>query len=154
MESCGLFVSPSEPWLAASPDRIVTDPLNSTTQHRGCLEVKCPILCKQKSITRNNSTFCIVENNGKIKLSSSHSYYYQIQTQMYVTNLPWCDFVLWTPVQDPFVQRVYYCKSFMERAISKAHSFYFNIFLPSIVSYFIISQNISQSSEVMTLSRH
>ena len=69
VESCGLFVSPSEPWLAASPDGIVTNPLNSTTQHRGCLEVKCPILCKQKSITdvsRNNSTFCIVENNGKI----------------------------------------------------------------------------------------
>ena len=110
----------------AGRDRIVTDPLNSTTQHRGCLEVKCPILCKQKSIadvSRNNSTFRIVENNGKIELSSSHSYYYQIQTQMYVTNLPWCNFVVWTPVEDPFVQRVYYCKSFIERAISKARSF-------------------------------
>ena len=71
-----LFVSPSEPWLAASPDRIVTNPFNSTTQHRGCLEVKCPILCKQKLITdvsRSNLTFCIVENNGKMELSSSHS---------------------------------------------------------------------------------
>ena len=47
MESCGLFISPSEPWLAASPD---TDPLQCTTQRIGCLEVKCPILCKQKSI--------------------------------------------------------------------------------------------------------
>ena len=106
MESCGLFVSSSEPWLAASPDRIVTDPLQSTNQCRGCLEVKCPILCKQKSIadvSRDNSSFCIVEKSGKMVLSSSHSYYYQIQTQMYVTNLPWCDFVVWTPVEDLFV---------------------------------------------------
>ena len=127
MESCGLFVSPSEPWLAASPDRIFTYLLNSTTQHRGCLEVKCPILCRQKPIadvSRNNSTFCIVENIGKIELSSSHSYCYQIQTQMYVTNLPWCDFVVWTPVEDPFVQHVYYCKSFMERAIYQRHVFF------------------------------
>lgn len=151
VESCGLFVSSSEPWLAASPDRIVTDPLQSTNQCRGCLEVKCPILCKQKSIadvSRDNSSFCIVEKSGKMVLSSSHSYYYQIQTQMYVTNLPWCDFVVWTPVEDLFVQRVYYCKSFMEEAISKARSFYFNIFLPSAVPYFIISQDASQSVEI------
>ena len=143
VDSCGLFVSSSEPWLAASPDWIVTDLLQSTNQRRGCLEVKCSILCTQKliaDVSRDKSTFCIEEKNGKMVLSSSHSYYYQIQTQMHVTNLPWCDFVVWTPVEDLFVQHIYYCKSFMEETISKASSFYFNIFLPSVVPYFIISQ--------------
>ena len=41
VNSCGLSVHPSMPWLAASPDGIVYD---SSEEHykRGCLEVKCP----------------------------------------------------------------------------------------------------------------
>ena len=66
--------------LAASRDQIVTDSLQSTTQRKGCLEVKRLNLCKQKSIAQDSTTFCIVEKNYKVVLSSSYSYYYQIQT--------------------------------------------------------------------------
>ena len=41
VESCGLVISLSEPWLAASPDGIVSE-----GGSKGCLEVKCPFLCK------------------------------------------------------------------------------------------------------------
>ena len=53
---------------------------------------------------------------------------------MYVTSLPWCDFVVCIPVEDPFAQRVYYRKSFLLQ-----HLFAIDCFL---------FQNISQSSEV------
>ena len=41
VNSCGLSVDPTMPWLAASPDAFVVDP---TQKHQmmGCLEVKCP----------------------------------------------------------------------------------------------------------------
>ena len=57
---------------------------------------------------------------------------------MYVTKLKWCDFVVWSPLQDPFVQRVYYDPVFMEEAISKARKFYFEHFLPSVVPCMIV----------------
>ena len=58
---------------------------------------------------------------------------------MPVTRLMWCDFVIWSPTQDPFVQHVQYDASFMNVALSKAHKFYFDKFLPSAVPYVIIS---------------
>ena len=30
-------------------------------------------------------------------MEKAHSYYYQVQHEMYVCNLPYCDFVVWTP---------------------------------------------------------
>ena len=74
-----------------------------------------------------------------MQLSSAHSYYYQIQTEMHVTRLPWCDFVVWSPIEDPLVQRVYYNKDFMEMAISRAQTFYFEKYLPSVIPCMIIT---------------
>ena len=65
--------------------------------------------------------------------------FYQVQTQMHVTCLIWCDFVVWSPTQDPFVQRVQYDASFTNVALLKACSFYFDKFLLSAVPYVIIS---------------
>jgi len=39
IESCGLCIDKVLPWLAASPDGIVTD---LTCHDKGCLEIKCP----------------------------------------------------------------------------------------------------------------
>ena len=83
-----------EPWLAASPDGISSEPSQCAMYSKGCLEVKCPFLCKQKFIAdvcREKASFCIEEKNDKMYLSTSHS---QIQTQMHVTKIPWCNFVV------------------------------------------------------------
>lgn len=133
---CGLVIDPHTPWLAASPDRIVLDSTLSE-ENRGCLEVKCPFICEKRSIVeanRNIPAFCLVEQNGYIHLSKLHPYFYQVQTQMYVRNLKWCDFVVWSPVQDPFVEQIHYDASFMKKAVSKAEEFYFKQFLPSVIS--------------------
>jgi len=122
--------------LAASPDGIVLDPSQSSDNQKGCLEVKCPILCETSlisDVSRRNSTFCLKDKNGEMQLSTTHAYYYQVQTEMHVTRVQWCDFVVWSPIDDTFVQRVYYNKSFMENAIAKAQTFYFEKYLPSIV---------------------
>ena len=93
VQPCGLYVDPSLPWLAASPDGIVLDPTQCADKQKGCLEVKCPISCEKSlmlDVCKKNALFCLKEN-GEIQLFSAHSYYYQIQTEMHITRLPWCD---------------------------------------------------------------
>lgn len=141
IESCGLYVDKLTPWLAASPDGIVTD-LSEANHSKGCLEVKCSYVCEKRRVTdacRNVNGFCLTEVDGRIELSKSHMYFYQVQTQMHVTYLHWCDFCVWSPLGEVFVQRIKYDKVFMDTALVKAKNFYFNKFLPAITSYMIIS---------------
>ena len=89
VHECGLVVDNLLPWLAASPDRIVIDPTEKENK-QGCLEVKCPFSCERKTIleaTRSVSAFCLIERGNDLCLSESHTYYYQIQTEMYVTHI-------------------------------------------------------------------
>lgn len=138
VDKCGLFIDPSIPWLAATPDSLVR-----IGQDTGCLEVKCPFVCAKKSIAAaslEQSSFCLRNINGNLQLKTSHQYFYQIQTQLYVSRLPWCDFVLWAPSKDIHVERIYYDQGFIENAISKARAFYFDVFLPSVVPRMIIAE--------------
>jgi len=32
--------------------------------------------------------------------ATAHAYFYQVQTQMYVTGFHWCDFFVWAPETD------------------------------------------------------
>ena len=99
----------SEPWLAASPDAIVTD-LTLGVQDRGCLGVKCPLTCEKITFQDacSRMSFCLTKQGTKMFLSKQHGYFYQIQTQMHVICLQWCDFVVWSPMQESFIQRVKY----------------------------------------------
>ena len=148
VHKCGLYVDPATPWLAASPDAIVKFDQNKECffeqdeegQIEGCLEVKCPYLCLKKSIAEaslESPSFCLRSSGGKLCLRESHPYFYQVQAQLYVTRLPWCDFVVWSP-DEIHVERIYYNQHFIMQAIAKARNFYFDVFLPSIVPCMLI----------------
>ena len=142
VNKCGLLIDSNDFWLGASPDGIVFDPTQQEHQ-RGCLEVKCPYVCEKRTITdacRQVSAFCLVEHEGSMCLSESHKYFYQVQTQMHVSQLPWCDFVVWCP-REIFVQRVCYNATFMNECLCKAKKFYFEKFLPSLAPYVIIKNS-------------
>jgi len=60
LKQCGLVVDTSLPWLAASPDGIVMDPIHG----EGCLEVKCPLSCQMISVEeacRQVTAFCLLD---------------------------------------------------------------------------------------------
>ena len=38
-----------------------------------------------------------VTDNGSLKLSHNHSYFYQLQGLLAITWCPWCDFLVWMP---------------------------------------------------------
>ena len=129
ISKCGLFkvfIDPSEPWLAASPDGIAVETTLSS-QNKGCLKVKCPLVCEKTAFVdscKSVTGFCLLQCDGRMQLSKSHGYHYQIQTQMHTTHFPWSDFVVWSPTQEPFVQHVSYDAGFMTTAIIKARNFY------------------------------
>ncbi len=133
VKECGIFISSTHPWLAASPDGIICDKMDST-KIRGLLEIKCPYSMKDKNIPEacKSSSFCLEESSTH-KLKRRHNYYYQIQCQLHCVDCEWCDFVVKTS-KDSHTQRIYRNKKWWEVAMVKLKEFYFNSLLPELAS--------------------
>ena len=132
VQQCGLFVSPVNPWLAASPDGLVTDPSGSEN-HSGLLEVKTPFSVRNKTLDEacSGKTFCLEKKGSKFKLKRKHDYYYQVQCQLYCTNTSWCDFVVRTE-RDIHVERVYRDHKWWGLQLAKLRKFYFSALVPEL----------------------
>lgn len=83
------FISPPEDtefaeWTGISPDGLVDD---------GLLEIKCPLMKTHMGYIMWN------------KLPTE--YHYQVQGQLYVTGLRFCDFISYVEDMKPFIIRVY-----------------------------------------------
>lgn len=90
----GLKISTELLFLAASPDGIIT----CTCCKKGVLEIKCPFNgredCARVLATQESSCITIVDRT--VKLKQHHPCYYQIQMQMFVCDVNYCEFALWT----------------------------------------------------------
>lgn len=125
----GLCVHPLHSYLAASPDRVVFDPSSADSPH-GLLEIKCPSGLYNKDFTpvdaalEDSDFFCrFVE--GNVKLKETHAYYYQVQGQMGVTGLKWCDFFVWAGPGRVSVERIPFDVSLWQDEVLPAlQSFY------------------------------
>ena len=101
----GLVVNPGIPYLGATPDGKVID--KSHNDKYGLLEIKCPYKFRNVSIQEAvlDKSFCMEQIDDKIRLKRNHCYFYQIQGQMALSGLKWCDFVVYT-FQSIFVERI------------------------------------------------
>lgn len=95
----GFVINLKWPHFGASPDGIV----KCECCGKGVLKVKCPYCDHDKSIediaVRKQS--CLTRGEaGLLKLNRSHAYYYQVQTQMFVCNVAYCDFCVCTFLDD------------------------------------------------------
>lgn len=93
---CGLVVNPGVPWLGASPDGKVYDPVAEDPY--GLLEIKCPYKYRDSTPEQacENSDFCCTIVDNVITLKKDHIYYMQIQGQIALSKVLWCDFVVFT----------------------------------------------------------
>ena len=112
----GLCIHPEHNCLGASPDRMVYDP--SATPSHGLLEVKCPISLYDHDLTPEEGAtqadfFCSLID-GKPTLKMTHRYYTQVQGQLAVTGLEWCDFVVWSGPARLSVERIKFDRVFWE----------------------------------------
>ena len=94
--NAGLHVNPDFPHLGASPDATV----NCECCGTGVVEIKCPF--KHRDVHPHNVTdpgfYLVRSDDNELHLSQEHDYYYQVQGQLAVCNVDYCDFVCWTPL--------------------------------------------------------
>lgn len=129
---CGLVINPSFPFLGASPDGKVYDP--SVDIKEGILEIKCPFKYRDETPVEACSHpdfFCeLIDGHLKLKKNSLH--YSQVQGQMAICQVEWCDFVIYTKA-GLNVERISFDEKFwLEELFPKLLDFY----LQHAISFF------------------
>ena len=82
-------------------------------------------ITQQKLPELSRQCFKVVDN--KILLKTSHSYYYQIQLQLLVTEAEYCDFVLYSDIGKIYIQRIFKDKDLQYRIIEVTKIFWRSI---------------------------
>ncbi len=96
VEDTGIWLDP-DGILDASPDGLVVDPKNQG-KYLGIIEVKCPFRLHWVPIENDQDwNYYLNFLDEDNKLNRQHDYYHQIQRQLVATDLPWCDFIIWSP---------------------------------------------------------
>lgn len=127
----GLHIDPRWPHLGASPDGIV----DCKCCGMGVCEIKCPYTFKDATISdaAGQKNCCLKKDeNGDIYIDKSHAYYYQVQAQIFICGVEYCDFVVWTQ-KDLFVQRILPDQEFWENVLCTASEFFNKCILLEIV---------------------
>lgn len=124
VHSCGLVVNPTAPFLGASPDALVC--VKGVT---GIVEVKCPFRCLHLTPAEAVSTLekfylSLSPSTGELVLDHNHAYYYQVQGQLLVTGVSFCDFVTYTP-KGINVQRIFPEQEFLKSMFTKLYRFHY-----------------------------
>jgi hypothetical protein len=121
VHDCGLCVNPEFPFLGATPDGIVCE--EGTC---GIIEIKCPYSARDMTIDESLSlpNFCLHETDGKINLKKSHAYYCQVQGQLMITGVNFCDFLVFTR-KEIHIERISPDVDFMKELGSNLSEIYF-----------------------------
>lgn len=117
---CGFVIHPDTPWLGTSPDGVVFDPNEST--EFGLVEIKCPN-CKSYVDYPH-----LKLKDGNLELKEGHGYFWQVQGQLLLTGLAWCDFVVFAE-EDTLIQRIYRDSDVMKKIRESTDFFFFYTYL-------------------------
>lgn len=110
----GLIICEKQPWLAVSPDGLPCLHYDFKTNVRFLLEIKCP-----------------VKKNFYPHIP--HYYYDQIVGLMSILQLPFCDFVVWTPEKTQ-IRRFNANPDYWKKVLfPRLHNFYMNEYLPRLI---------------------
>lgn len=130
----GLFISPEEPFLAATPDRICYDP--SEENPWGLVEAKAPYKAREMTPTKaakELKNFCsVVGEDGCLHLKRDHEYFQQVQGQIALTGANWCDFIIYTKC-GLAVERIYFNEKFWTAKVASLLKFYFKYYQPLLL---------------------
>lgn len=93
VEHCGFIINPSFPEIGATPDALV----HCACCGKGCVEIKCPFKHQDHNILQacTDKEFCLQFTEGRMEFKQTHKYYKQVQTQIFVSESQFCDFVIW-----------------------------------------------------------
>lgn len=130
----GFFVSPKLFILGCSPDGKVVD--IGCQENFGLVEIKCPsskfLVTPLEACA--DPRFCLHNINGSPTLKTTHVYYDQVQGQMGLTGVTWCDFIVYTS-RGLSIERIRFDPVHWGRLREKLHSVFFSFFLPATVKW-------------------
>lgn len=113
----GLVINPARPWMGNSPDGLIDITHADGSVERGLLEIKCPY--RQQFYSPDPVP----------------TYYYaQIQGTMGNLQLPWCDFVVWTPTGIQITRVPFDAPYWEQRLLPALTTFYFDMYVPLAVA--------------------
>ena len=150
-----LSVHPSFPYLGASPDGKVFDP--STDSKYGLLEIKCPFSKRGETLDQAaaDPNFYLEKVGGKFYLKKEHTcgYYAQVQGQLVLTGLKWCDFCIYlSDSNEMYVDRIHFDTYYWENKLfPKLSQFYLRHALQFLVGRARPVNSCSQSTEDVIL---
>lgn len=81
--------------------------------------------------------------SGELKLKEGSPYYKQVQTQIFVADAEYCDFILWT-LKDCTVLRVAPDPQLWNNVLKKAQQFFEFVCLPELVSCYFTQMPLKQ----------
>jgi len=141
VQPTGLHLLPEKSFLGASSDGKILCRSTDTCCY-GCLEIKCPYSIKG-AITIELTPMEIAEqfpdffmkkgSDDLLHLPTDHSYYAQVQGEMAILGVEWCDFVVYsngTVAVDRILADADYWKNLEE----KLEQFYFYNVVPELLS--------------------
>ena len=122
--SCGLFIHPQYPFLAATPDSLIEG-------ENSIVEVKCPFSIKTQMISEKNLPY-LTKESGTLKLKKTHRYFYQIMGQLILAQADKCYFVIFT-LKDIHVEEIYADSEFFQSSmLPKLRDFYEKHYRPYV----------------------
>ena len=126
----GLVIQPNLFWLAASPDGMVSD--NNELTFFGLIEIKCPFSKRNTDPDDivTDKKFYVGIDNGKPYLKQSHSYYTQIQMAMGLSQVTYCDFIVYT-FKGMMIVRTPLDREYFKNMVEKLSIFYKKELLPA-----------------------
>ena len=133
---CGLFVSVVNPFLAATPGRVLCE--------NTILEVKCPYSARDRDVTLASIPYLKHSDDGALYPDLQHSYCYQLQGQLYCSNRRLCYFVVYSR-KSMRVITVEYNQQFVDNMITQLQDFYSNFFKVAMIERFLYKDYYSYS---------
>lgn len=135
VEKCGFIIHPKHCWIGASPDGKVKD-LNSD-QPDGILEIKCPYSKRDvepEEACKDPTFYCEIQDL-RICLKSSHTYYHQVQLQLFAGSdmYSWCDFCIFT-CKGLAVTRIFPDEEWQQQRIPELKLYWNNHIKPELVT--------------------
>ena len=124
----GLIINPKCPWLGCTPDRKVycLDADKHCHSPFGLLEIK---VVKAGATNFENVAYLVKDYFNHFQLKRNHDYFYQVQCQLALTGLEWCDFFSYIDDDTFFCEKITFDPEFFQKAKDKVDLFYFNYFL-------------------------
>ena len=133
--SSGLWVNPKFPFLACSPDGLVSDDTVIKIKSLKILKkysvqtVTSPTTPVPKEVL-SRQCFCV--KDGKCVLKRTHAYYYQCQHILLVTERKHCDFLLYAENGPNSVERIPRDESVIEKILQFLTTLWMKVIAPEI----------------------